>query len=144
MTADDEVSVVLHRGGLGKSVDLRALGGHLLQLVLVVAGDELTVVAEVLEHGCGRREDQRGAFVVTLGRDTTSVERYTRQRDRLLVEMVGRSPRVLRRTFTYTYEKGALASFEMVVVPPGSVSSAPWPAAIAAARWRCSARHSTG
>jgi len=44
--------------------------------------------------------DPRGAFVVTLGQDTTSIERYTRERDRLVVEMVGRSPRVLRRSFT--------------------------------------------
>ena len=64
--------------------------------------------------------DPRGAFVVTLGQDTTSIERYTRERDKLVVEMVGRSPRVLRRTFTYTYEKGALSKVELVVVPPGS------------------------
>ena len=64
--------------------------------------------------------DPRGAFVVTLGQDTTSIERYTRERDKLVVEMVGRSPRVLRRSFTYTYDKGALTRFEMVVVPPGS------------------------
>src|SRR5262245_27510132 len=62
----------------------------------------------------------KGAILVTLGRDTTSVERYTRENDRLFVEMVGRSPRVLRRTYTYQYQKGALTSFEMVVVPPGS------------------------
>ena len=65
-------------------------------------------------------KDSKGAFLVTLGRDTTSVDRYTRSKDLLHVEMVGRSPRVLRRTYDYVFEKGVLATFEMVVLPPGS------------------------
>ena len=86
-----------------------------MRLMLTAAFVLLALTAAVVPAA-----DQRGAFVVTLGRDTTSVERYTRGRDQLFVEMVGRSPRVLRRSFTYFYEQGALTSFEMVVVPPGS------------------------
>ena len=61
-----------------------------------------------------------GSFVVRLGQDTTGVERYTRAPARLVVEQVGRAPRVLQRLFTYDYEKGALVKFSMVVTPPGS------------------------
>ena len=76
----------------------------------------LSSVAVAAAHAA----EHKGAFLVTLGRDTTSVERYTRDGDRLFVEMVGRSPRVLRRTYTYLSQKGVLTSFEMVVLPPGS------------------------
>ena len=43
---------------------------------------------------------QSGSFVVRLGTDTTSVERYTRTGQRIEVEQVGRVPRVLHRRFT--------------------------------------------
>jgi len=78
----------------------------------------LTLVA--LTVTAAAAADLRSAFVVTLGQDTTSIERYTRSKDKLVVEMIGRSPRVLRRTFTYSYAKGALTQVELVVVPPGS------------------------
>ena len=39
--------------------------------------------------------DESGSFVVQLGRDTTSVESYTRSASRLEVDQVGRAPRVL-------------------------------------------------
>jgi hypothetical protein len=80
----------------------------------------LSLAAAVFLATCARAGDERGAFIVTLGRDTTSVERYVRSRDRLEVEMIGRSPRLLRRTFRYDYERGRLRRFEMTVVPPGS------------------------
>ncbi len=64
--------------------------------------------------------DDTGSFVVRLGQDTTGVERYTRAPAQLVVEQVGRAPRVLHRLFTYDYDKGELVKFTMVVTPPGS------------------------
>ncbi len=64
--------------------------------------------------------DERGDFVLTLGNDTTSVEHYARGKDRLDVDQVGRSPRVLRRKFIYHYKDGSLTTFSMVVTPPGA------------------------
>lgn len=63
---------------------------------------------------------ESGAFVVRLGHDTTSVERYTRTADQLQVEQVGRAPRTLSRRFTYTFEKGQLTKLSLIVAPPGS------------------------
>jgi len=80
----------------------------------------LTLLAGLTIAAAARAADERGAFIVTLGRDTTSVERYVRGRDRLEVEMVGRSPRLLRRSYRYDYDHGRLRTFEMTVVPPGS------------------------
>jgi len=59
-----------------------------------------------------------GAFVVQLGRDTTSVEAYTRTQDRVVVEQVGRTPRVMQRRLTYDYAGGKIARFGMVVTLP--------------------------
>jgi hypothetical protein len=61
-----------------------------------------------------------GQFVVRLGRDTTSVERWERTPDRLVVNQVGRAPRVLRRRFTYDYAGGALTHLSGLVTAPGS------------------------
>ncbi len=69
--------------------------------------------------GAARAADS-GSFVVTLGSDTTSVERYERTATRVDVQQVGRAPRVLRRHFTYEFEKGAFTGLRMVVTPPGS------------------------
>jgi hypothetical protein len=63
---------------------------------------------------------ESGAFVVRLGHDTTSVERFTRTADQVQVEQVGRAPRTLTRRFTYTFEKGVLTKLALVVAPPGS------------------------
>ncbi len=62
---------------------------------------------------------ETNAFVVTLGRDTTSVERVTREGARVVVDQVGRAPRVMRRHFEYTYAGANLATFLMRVTPPG-------------------------
>lgn len=62
---------------------------------------------------------EQGAFVVTLGVDTTSVERYTRTKDRLEVDQVGRTPRVLRRKFAFELRDGIPQKLSMVVTPPG-------------------------
>jgi len=64
--------------------------------------------------------DDSGSFVVRLGNDTTSVERYQRTPSRVEVFQVGRAPRVLRRHFVYDLDKGNVAKFSMVVTPPGS------------------------
>ena len=63
---------------------------------------------------------EKGNFVVRLGRDTTSVERYTRTDARVEVDQVGRAPRVLRRHFVYDLKDGAITHFSMVVTPPGA------------------------
>jgi len=64
--------------------------------------------------------DDSGTFVVRLGQDTTSVEHYSRTPERLIVEQVGRAPRVLQRRFVYDYEKGEITKVGMIVTPPGS------------------------
>ena len=64
--------------------------------------------------------DDAGNFVIRLGRDTVSVEHYTRTPSRLVVDQVGRSPRVLRRHFVYDYTNGALSHLSVVVTPPGA------------------------
>lgn len=65
------------------------------------------------------RADDAGNFIMRLGRDTTSAERYTRTGDRTVVEQVGRSPRVLQRHYVYDDAKGEFAHFSMTVTPPG-------------------------
>lgn len=84
---------------------------RLFPLLLVAVAPLLAVPAAAAESG---------AFVLTLGVDTTSVERYTRAKDRLEVDQVGRSPRVLRRKFTYDYKNGAIDKLSMIVTPPGA------------------------
>lgn len=59
-----------------------------------------------------------GTFLVRLGDDTTSVERYTRTPQKLEVHQVGRSPRVLRRHFVYDLKQGNVTGLSMVVTPP--------------------------
>src|SRR5258705_6503492 len=66
------------------------------------------------------RADDSGSFVVRLGQDTTSVERYQRTPSRLEIFQVGRAPRVLRRHFIYDLDKGTVTKFSLVVTPPGS------------------------
>jgi hypothetical protein len=67
--------------------------------------------------------DDSGQFIVRLGQDTTSVERYTRTANHLEVDQVGRAPRVLQRHFTYDYDKtGALTRFTLVVTPPNTAA----------------------
>ncbi|HXT17561.1 MAG TPA: DUF2911 domain-containing protein [Gemmatimonadaceae bacterium] len=49
---------------------------------------------------CGTQHEERYGFVATLGSDTTSVEQVTRTPSRIVVDAVGRSPRVTRRHWT--------------------------------------------
>jgi hypothetical protein len=67
-----------------------------------------------------------GSFVVRLGTDTTSVERYTRTDRRIEVEQVGRVPRVLQRRFTYDLApSGATTRASATVSVPGAPAGAP-------------------
>jgi hypothetical protein len=60
-----------------------------------------------------------GAFIVQLGRDTTSAESYTREGNRLVVDQVGRAPRVLRRHFEYEFAPdGGIRHMTVVVRIP--------------------------
>ena len=70
---------------------------------------------------------QSGSFVVRLGTDTTSVERYTRSARRIEVEQVGRVPRVLHRRFTYDLApSGATTRASVTVTSPGAPAGAPF------------------
>ena len=60
-----------------------------------------------------------GQFVIRLGRDTVSVERYERTPGQVVVHQVGRSPRVLNRSFTYDYAGESLTHLSSVVTAPG-------------------------
>lgn len=66
--------------------------------------------------------EETGNFVVMLGRDSTSVEHYTRTPTRVEVDQVGRAPRVLRRHFVYDFKDGAISHLSMVVTPPGATT----------------------
>lgn len=66
------------------------------------------------------RAADSGNFVYRLGHDTTSVERYTRSGDEVVVDQVGRAPRVLTRHYVYRYAKGALTGMTLTVTPPGA------------------------
>ncbi len=79
----------------------------------------LVPLAAVLVAGSAAAKEG-GNFVVTLGRDTTSVESYVRTDQRVEVDQVGRAPRVLRRHFAYDFANGTISHFSMVVTPPGS------------------------
>jgi hypothetical protein len=70
--------------------------------------------------------DDTGAFVLKLGQDTTSVEKYTRTPGRLEVHQVGRAPRTLERRYVYEYGKdGVITAFSMVVTPPMTMEPTP-------------------
>lgn len=82
-------------------------------------------LALALAGGAAAAEYRYG-FVVTLGRDTTSLERVTRSAHRLEVEQVTRAPRVLKRHYTYELDaKGRIRDFSIVVTSPGAAPDAP-------------------
>jgi len=65
-------------------------------------------------------------FVIRLGRDTTSVERWTRSPGRIEVDQVGRSPRVLKRHFVYSLAgDGGLDHFELTLTDPTAPAGSP-------------------
>ncbi len=61
-----------------------------------------------------------GAFIYRLGQDTTSIERYTRTGNQIVVDQVGRAPRVLARHYVYDFANGQLTHFSLMAKPPGS------------------------
>jgi hypothetical protein len=84
-----------------------------------VAGLALLVACGADGRACA---DDSGGFVVCLGQDTTGVEQYTRTPARLEVNQVGRTPRVMRRQFTYEFVDGAPARFAMTATPAGGAT----------------------
>jgi hypothetical protein len=62
----------------------------------------LPLLAVLGTASCGRATPETWGFVATLGNDTTSVERITRERDHIVSEAVGRSPLVVRRRWKAT------------------------------------------
>lgn len=80
------------------------------------------VASIVLGLAATAHADDTGNFVVQLGRDTTSVETFTRSANRLEIDQLGRAPRLLRRHFVYDFKDGSLTRFSMVVTPPGATA----------------------
>ncbi len=66
--------------------------------------------------------DETDNYVIRLGRDTTAVERVIRTPSRIEVDQVGRSPRVLRRHYTYELAKGAFSRVDVTATVPGATS----------------------
>ncbi len=74
----------------------------------------------------GKSAGQSGGFVVRLGADTVSVERWTRTGNKLVVDQVGRAPRVMKRHFEYEYDAaGALTRFTLRVNAGAAAADAP-------------------
>ena len=68
---------------------------------------------------------ERGAFVIRLGRDTTAVERYTRSATRLEGDIVARAPRTTNRHYTVDYGPDGRVTRVEITVRPGSPADAP-------------------
>ncbi|HEX8696256.1 MAG TPA: DUF2911 domain-containing protein [Longimicrobium sp.] len=65
-------------------------------------------------------QEEAGAFVVVLGRDTLAVERYTRTADRLSGTVVSRSPRTAVRTYVAALRPdGSISRLEVTTTAPG-------------------------
>ncbi|HEX6132739.1 MAG TPA: DUF2911 domain-containing protein [Longimicrobiales bacterium] len=84
----------------------------------------LPLVAVLVTASCARESAESWGFVATLGTDTTSVERITREGDRITSEAVGRSPLVVRRRWEATLAPdGSLRRWSMDThipnAPPG-------------------------
>ena len=86
----------------------------------------ITSALLLMTLGAAHAVADTGYFVVKLGADTTSVERYTRSSSRIDVDQVGRAPRVTLRHYTYNLDsKGAVTSFSVVITAPGGAPGAP-------------------
>lgn len=70
---------------------------------------------------------ESGGFVVRLGSDTTSVERYTRTASRVEIEQMGRSPRVLNRKYVFEVGKdgGTTAATAIITNPDAAPGAKP-------------------
>ena len=70
-------------------------------------------------------QDQ-GAFLVRLGNDTTSVERFTLTGSRLEIDQASRAPRAMRRHAIVTLgANGAVTAADVVVTKVGAAADAP-------------------
>lgn len=68
----------------------------------------------------------RGAFIVRLGNDTTGVERFSVRDGRVELEQVTRAPRVMRRHASYTVSaEGTLTGAELTVSRVGAPAASP-------------------
>ena len=64
------------------------------------------------------QQGESGAFVVTIGRDTLAVERFTRTDQQVTGEIVARSPATVQRTYTATLRPdGTVERFETTARP---------------------------
>ncbi|HEX5724342.1 MAG TPA: DUF2911 domain-containing protein [Longimicrobiaceae bacterium] len=72
------------------------------------------------------QEPETGAFVVTIGRDTLAVERYTRTADRLQGEVIGRAPRATSSTYDAVLRPdGSIARIEITTRQLNAPAGAP-------------------
>ena len=91
--------------------------------ILTQAAAALALAAALPATAPAQAAPETAAFVVTLGRDTLAVERYTRTADRLTGELVVRSPRTAVRTYTATLRPdGSVSRFEMTSRVPGGAA----------------------
>jgi hypothetical protein len=84
----------------------------------------LGLLAAMPALSCARENAETWGFVATLGDDTTSVERITREGNRITSDAIGRSPMVVRRRWQATLAPdGTLRSWSMYThipnAPPG-------------------------
>ncbi len=67
-----------------------------------------------------------GAFLVRLGRDTTSVERFSESGGKVVLDQVGRAPRVLRRHASYALTPaGTPTDVDVLITRVGVPADAP-------------------
>jgi hypothetical protein len=72
------------------------------------------------------RAQASGGFVIRLGRDTTSVERFTESGGKVVLDQVGRAPRVLRRHARYALTPGGTPTdVDLLVTRVGAPTDAP-------------------
>ena len=84
----------------------------------------LLALASLASASCAGERAETWGFVATLGGDTTSIERITRDGDRIVSDAVGRSPLVVRRRWEATRAPdGSLRRWSMDThipnAPPG-------------------------
>ncbi len=86
-----------------------------------------TLALLALTLACGTLAAQdRAAFIVRLGQDTTSIERFSRSGNRIELDQVARAPRVLRRHATITVAKdGAVNGADVLITRVGAPADAP-------------------
>ncbi len=86
----------------------------------------LVALAAAAAPAPAQERPERAAFIVRLGTDTVSVERFTRTATRLEGELVTRSPRTVRWRYAADLGlNGSVARFEVTVPRPGAPAGAP-------------------